>query len=85
MGNMATHLAPKESISIGPVFEKYHDGNYALTNDGYEFFSRRLTDNPMQQGRATTRNQVVEMIRHIVAPEPSEGWEAFEVDFPSDA
>ena len=85
MGHMATHLAPKEGIDVGPVLEKLNDGNYILTADGYEFFCRRLTDRPMQVGRSTTRGEVVQMIRHIVAPEPSEGWEAFEVDFPSDA
>jgi hypothetical protein len=85
MGNMATHLAPKEEIDIGPVLNKLDDGNYVLTADGHEFFSRRLTDNPMQASRNTTRNEVVEMIRRIVAPEPNEGWEAFEVEFPSDA
>lgn len=82
MGNMATHLAPKAGINIGPVFEKQDDGNYVLTADGREFFRRRLTDSPMQQRRATTRDEVVEMIRNIVATEPSEGWEPFEVDFP---
>lgn len=85
MGNMATHLAPKEGIGIGPVLEKLQDGNYILTNDGREFFTRRLTDQPMQRGRGTTREEVVEMIRRIVATEPPEGWEAFEVEFPSDA
>ena len=85
MGNMETHLAPKVGIGIGPVLEKLQDGNYILTNDGREFFTRRLTDQPMQPGRGTTREEVVEMIRRIVAAEPSEGWEAFEVDFPSDA
>ena len=85
MGNMATHLAPKEGIGIGPVLEKLPDGNYILTNDGREFFSRRLTDQPMQRGRCTTREEVVEMIRRIVATEPPEGWEAFDVEFPSNA
>ncbi|WP_415896120.1 hypothetical protein ACMXYQ_08005 [Neptuniibacter sp. PT34_22] len=83
MGNMATHLSPKEGIGLGPVLEKLEDGNYVLTTDGREFFSRRLTDQPMQIGRTTTREEVLEMIRLIVAASPSEGWEAFEVDFPS--
>lgn len=85
MGNMATHLAPKEGIGIGPVLEKLQNGNYILTNDGREFFTRRLTNQPMQRGRGVTREEVVEMIRRIVAAEPPEGWEPFEVDFPSDA
>ncbi|WP_420597911.1 hypothetical protein [Neptuniibacter sp.] len=83
MGNMTTHLSPKEGIGLGPVLEKIEDGNYVLTSDGREFFSRRLTDQPMQVGRGTTREEVLEMIRLIVATEPSEGWEAFEVHFPS--
>lgn len=82
MGNMETHLAPKEGIGIGPVLEILPDGNYVLTRDGREFFARRLTDQPMQCGRGTTREEVVEMIRRIVATEPPEGWEAFEVEFP---
>ena len=85
MGNMATHLAPKDKIGIGPVLEKLDDGNYVLTCDGREFFSRRLTSQPMQPGRGTTREDVVEMVRRIVATEPPEGWEPFEVEFPSDA
>lgn len=85
MGNMATHLAPKEGIGIGPVLEKLQDGNYILTNDGRDFFTRRLTDQPMQHGRGTTRKEVIEMIRRIVATEPPEGWEAFEVEFPPNA
>jgi hypothetical protein len=83
MENIGTHLAPKREIGIGPVFIKLQDGNYVLTNDGREFFTRRLSDNPMQHGRGTTREEVVEMIRHIVATEPPEGWEAFEIQFPS--
>lgn len=85
LGNMATHLAPKEGIGIGPVLEKLPDGNYIITHDGREFFARRLTDQPMQRGRGTTREEVVEMIRRIVATEPPEGWESFTVEFPSDA
>jgi hypothetical protein len=85
LGHMATHLTPKEGIGIGPVLEKLQDGNYILTNEGREFFTRRLTDHPMQQGRKTTREEVVEMIRRIVATEPPEDWEAFEIEFPSDA
>ncbi len=84
-GNMSTHLAPKEGMGIGPVLEKLPDGNYILTRDGYEFFTRRLTDQPMQRGRGTTRIEVVEMIRRIVAAEPPEGWEAFDVEFPSNS
>ena len=85
MGNMETHLLPKKSIGIGPVLEKLPDGNYILTSDGREFFTRRLTDQPMQSGRGTTIEEVVEMIRCIVATEPPEGWEAFEVEFPTNA
>lgn len=84
MGNMATHLAPKEGIGIGPVLERLSDGNYILTNVGREFFARRLTNQPMQRGRGTTREEVVEMIRRIVAIEPPENWEAFEFEFPSE-
>jgi hypothetical protein len=85
MGNLATHLVPKNKIGIGPVLEKLPDGNYLLTSDGREFFSRRLTDQPMQEGRGTTREEVLEMIRRIVAAQPPEGWEAIEVEFPSHA
>lgn len=85
MGNMATHLAPKEEIGIGPVLEKHREGGYILTEDGREFFARRLTKQPMQGGKSTTRAEVVEMIRRIVAAEPPEGWEAFEVEFPSES
>jgi hypothetical protein len=81
MGNMKPHLISKPGI--GPVLVKLQDGNYLLTNDGREFFSRRLSSQPMQPGRGTTRVEVVEMIRCIVASEPPEGWEAFEVEFPS--
>lgn len=82
-GNMETHLNPKEAIGIGPVLEKLQDGNYILTNEGRVFFARRLTDQPMQPGRSTTREEVVDMIRRIVAIEPPEGWESFEIEFPS--
>ncbi len=84
LGNMTTHLAPKEGIGIGPVLEKLQDGTYILTNEGRAFFAQRLTNQPMQQGRGTTREEVVAMIRRIVATEPPEDWEAFEIEFPFD-
>ena len=79
MSNYRTHLQPKMHFPHATL-SRNSEALYALTPEGVTFFSSRLTPQPIVSGQKVSRSEVLEMVREIVAPEPSEGWQAFEVE-----
>jgi hypothetical protein len=83
MSHLSTHMAPKVGFPY-PTLRK-GDGNLVyVTEEGLRFFASRLTNSPIIKGQHVSRNEVIDMIRCIVAPIPPSGWEAFEVSLQED-
>ena len=78
MRNYRTHLEPKANFPHATM-RKNGDGTYELTTEGVQYFSSRLTQAPVIAGQTVSRSEVMEMMRAIVAPAATEGWESFEV------
>ncbi|MEZ9140446.1 MULTISPECIES: hypothetical protein [unclassified Shewanella] len=73
MSNYATHLKPKEKFPY-PTLNKNSEGMYNLTPEGVRFFSSRLTGEPIIKGQSVTRDEVINMIKCLVADSPRDGW-----------
>jgi hypothetical protein len=84
MKNFATHLSPKQCYPYATL-RREADGLYTLTAEGAEYFSSRLSPEPIVPGQKVGRSEVVEMMRSILASVPLPGWEAFDVEFAENA
>jgi len=79
MSNFATHLKPKTTFPY-PTLRKEDDGTYYLTEEGFQYFQRRLTSDPVTAGQAVSRAEIIEMMRHILSLEPDTDWTSFDVN-----
>jgi len=84
MENYRTHLSPKAKFPHATL-RKNPDGMYSLTQQGARFFSSRLTPEPIVRGQKVSRDEVLEMVRNILAIEPPDGWKSFAVEFSANA
>lgn len=84
MKNYGTHLAPKSGFSHATL-EKAPDGFYALTAEGKDFFSSRLTADPVIKGQRVSREEVISMISRITREDPAEGWQSITIQLDSNS
>lgn len=84
MGNFRTHLEPKANYPY-PTLHKSGSGMYNLTREGFTYFSSRLTSEPIIPGQKVGRDDVLQMLRNILASEPPDGWILFRVENPANA
>ena len=84
MKNYATHLKPKGNYPYATL-AKAGDGLYSLTPEGITFFKSRLTSSPAIANQRVGRDNVVGMLRCILASSPPPGWESFEVPLSANA
>jgi hypothetical protein len=84
MRNYATHLAPKVKYPHA-MLVKASNGLYSLTPEGATFFRSRLTSAPAIAGQKVGRDNVVSMLRCILASSPPPGWQSFEVPLSANA
>lgn len=71
MGNYRTHLKAGRLL-------KHSDGTYSLTEEGRQYFTSRLTEEPIVKGQRVSRAEVVEMLSKITANQPAPGWHPIE-------
>lgn len=67
MENYGTHLESDRLL-------RHSDGRYSLTDEGRQYFSSRLTEEPVVKGQLVSRDEVLEMLSKITADEPAPGW-----------
>lgn len=67
MGNYRTHL------ELGRLL-RHSDGEYSLSEEGRQYFTSRLTEEPVVKGQLVSRAEVVEMLSKITADQPAPGW-----------
>jgi len=72
MGNYRTHLEAGR-------LEMHSDGQYSISNEGRQYFTSRLTNDPTVKGQAVSREEVISMLRQITAASAAPGWQQFEV------
>lgn len=84
MENFRTHLRPKIRFPHATL-EKRTDGLFYVTEEGWRFFSSRLTERPVIAGQTVSRTEVLEMARKILALRPEAGWESFSVPLQTQA
>lgn len=76
--HFSTHLAPKRGFPY-PTLRRDSDGLVYVTDEGLRFFASRFTSSPAIRGQRTSRFEVIQMIRCMVATAAPAGWEAIEV------
>ena len=84
MVNFRTHLRPKVRFPHATL-EKHTDGLFYVTEEGWRFFSSRLTERPVIAGQTVSRSEVLVMARRILAVRPAGGWESFSVSLQAQA
>lgn len=67
MGNYRTH------VELGRLV-RHSAGAYSLSEEGRQYFTSRLTEEPVVKGQLVSRAEVVEMLSKITADQPAPGW-----------
>lgn len=67
MGNYRTHLKSGRLL-------RHSDGKYSLSEEGRQYFTSRLTEEPVAKGQLVNRAEVIEMLSKITANQPAPGW-----------
>jgi len=79
LNHISTHLEPKAQFPHATLRET-ESGLIYVTPEGHNYFSSRLSGEPIIKGQHVTRREVIEMIRNILAERAEPGWEPVEAE-----